>query len=566
MRLLTASDLQLWDRCRRQWASSFGEGTPDGGGARTAAMCCSDPVPADMIGLVSIREHARVVATALEVFASDCEDLTPEEALAAEVPASAWMLRTGRNAESIRRWDLRTREALAAGTPFVNGALAAEGFLTGIDCGRFHHRMNGWSFQLFRPATGVRGFFEDEATLLLGLCRLADLAVSEVRVVYLDKSKRSPEVTDTAIPEEWWKLLFRESNVTGLAGRSWRSMRERMDALYAVAVGENGISPDYRCERDCRFCNGSTEEGIAEPVAGPVPGPFNVLTLHKGRHIGRELVREGVSDMRDIDLEGRKFSERQRIQIRTVRSGAPHVDRDRLAKFLDTLEWPLFFLDFEAFSQSIPPAAGLAPYEHVPVVASIHRQDQPFGDAAAEAFVTKPGHDQRRAMYSWLSAETAAKGTIVVYSLPFESAMVRQLGSSADDAQGAGRIVERMVDLLKPFNEFMLYHPEQCGKVSLKKVLPIYTGSDYESVSVRDGLHANLSFTRRSDRVVAKTRETFLSAGARAAERATAYLSNDEPATLEEISRYCAQDTLALAELVNRLLELRDGGLRDGDE
>jgi hypothetical protein len=550
MRLLTTADLQLWDRCRRQWmqACLLKQKTTENGQG-------PDPVPQDMIGLVSIREYARVAAVARNLLASDCEDLTPEEARTQAVPAPAWILRTGRNTHGIHAWNLRTREALSAGTSFINGALSADGFVAGVDCGRFHRRMNSWDFLLFRPATGVRGAFEEEAAVLLGLCRAAGVAVNEIRIIYLEKSARHPGDHDGAgVSEEHWKRLFRESNVTGRAGRAWESVRKRMDSLRAVASGESELPREYRCGRNCRFCGSEHDKRVAKP--------FDVLTLHKGRHVGRELVSQGVFDIRDIDLETRSFTERQRIQVQAVRSGRPHVDRDRLSRFLAELEWPLAFLDFEAYSQSIPPAEFLAPYEHIPVVASVHRQERPGGDAVGTVFVADPGHDQRQEMFTWLCSTVAGAGTVVVYSLPFESAMVRQLARCSGEETKGEELVRRMVDLLKPFNEFMVYHPDQCGKVSLKRVLPIYTVSDYDSVSVRDGLDANLSYTRLADRFVAAFDETVMGAGARAAEEATVYLATDEPASLEEISRYCAQDTLALVELVNQLPRLPGDALQ----
>jgi hypothetical protein len=96
-------------------------------------------------------------------------------------------------------------------------------------------------------------------------------------------------------------------------------------------------------------------------------------------------------------------------------------------------------------------------------------------DLEAQSFVADPGCDQRREMYHWLCETVGEQGSIIVFSKNFETAMIRQLSRTAEDEAGADALVKRIVDLLDPFAEFWVYHPEQRGKVSLKRLLPVYT-------------------------------------------------------------------------------------------
>ncbi len=569
MTVLTVHDLLLWMRCRRQWSRQ----------CRPKPGLRSAPVPQDMIGIANLRETARVVTFGTGLFGGSHRDLTPEIAREERIPAVAYVLETVSSPELLSSWGAATDRALADHEPFINGLLRAEDLTFVIDLGWYHSRTGGWELALFRPGTGLRGAFEDEAAICALTCRNRYLPVSAIHLYYLDKTWRSSGVINFMDAEgrEDWKDAFRESNVTGKAERRRRRIEQEIQDLRAYLHGESVISEDYRCRQNCRYCSriadtadtaDTDDEARADGTTGTGRDYYDVLTLHKGRHIGRELLSRGIRDIRDIEPGMCKLTDRQKIQIEVVRSGTPHVDGEKVRAFLENLEWPLLFLDFEAYSQSVPPVAGVTPYEHVPVIASIHRQDTPRGKPVEKTYAMSPGRDERAAFFNWLLEHLEDRGTIVVFSRPFETAMVRQLATAGGNETAGQALIARMVDLLHPFAAFMVYHPEQRGKVSLKRILPIYTSSDYGEVNVRDGMHANLSCTRLADQVVAGETEGLLAKAATAAEGASTYLGRRVPEHLngaarrEDVVRYCAMDTLAMVELVDTLWSI--AGCDDG--
>lgn len=536
MSVFTVADLQLWSRCHRQWVE------------RALTRDERWPImPIEMIGVANLRETGRVVAMGTTLFGEKNRDLTPKTAVERGIPAIAWVLDAVRRPDETKDWSERTRGCIDAGTSFNNGLVIAHDLVVGIDRAHFRERAGGWEIFLYRAGTGIRGVFEEEAAALNYVLREQDIPIAGLYISYLDKSVR---FSDSGSPDAW-RALFRESNVTGRAGKMLRKIPEDLREMRDTAEGTAVIPEDYRCRSGCRLC---------APKEERVDGRYDVLTLHKGRHIGRELQNRGVFDLREIDPTTCRLSQRQMIQIAAVRSDTLHVDHDRLQYFLAALKWPLFFLDFEAYSQSIPPMKGLVPYEHAPVIASLDRQENAGAEPENETFVACPGKDQREEFFNWLEDNVAVDGTIVVFSKPFESAMIRQLASAAEKQDAGEMLVSRMVDLLMPFSDFILYHPDQRGKVSLKRVLPIYTGNSYDEVTVRDGMHANLSYTRLADRSIAG--EGIPGRGALAAEGVSRFLAADAPrdlpsiASLEDITRYCATDTRALVVLIEKLREL----------
>ena len=53
-------------------------------------------------------------------------------------------------------------------------------------------------------------------------------------------------------------------------------------------------------------------------------------------------------------------------------SGQPHIKRTQIETFLNTLEYPLHFLDFESFSTALPIFDGAWPYQQIPFQFSLH--------------------------------------------------------------------------------------------------------------------------------------------------------------------------------------------------
>jgi hypothetical protein len=506
-------------------------------------------LPTEMTGEANLRETARVIADSIALRARDPAHPYP---LTDGRPAVAMFPVLSREAETIIAWAEATAEAIAARREFIHGVLIAGDSVVLVDHGVYHARIDAYEFALYRPATGVRGMYHTEAALVARAADLAAIPLGGLHLYYLRK-----ELSRDGDPPGDGAELYLESNLLKRARKGRQRVDADLAAMKAAVVAEWTVISTYECDQRCELC-------VPRPRAGL--DRYHPLTLHKGGARGRELVAAGITDLRDDALDNVRLTERQRIQVQTVRGDSVHVDGRRLEAFLGALDYPLWYLDFEAFAPALPPFNGLSPYGHTPVVASVHIQRAPGMDLEAQSFVADPGCDQRREMYHWLCETVGEQGSIIVFSKNFETAMIRQLSRTAEDEAGADALVKRIVDLLDPFAEFWVYHPEQRGKVSLKRLLPVYTRhAGYRESPVRDGMHANLGYMRLYDRAVAEppTGQTWRrSAAAAAAEGVNTVLDTVGPTpsaylpTTEEILRYCAVDTVAMHYLVEELREL----------
>jgi len=99
----------------------------------------------------------------------------------------------------------------------------------------------------------------------------------------------------------------------------------------------------------------------------------SVLELY-GDNKGRRwdlLQKRNILRLSDIPADY-PLSAKQQIQRATAITGKPNVKQKAIQTFLNNLEFPLHFLDFETFSTAIPIFDGTRPYEQIPFQFSLH--------------------------------------------------------------------------------------------------------------------------------------------------------------------------------------------------
>lgn len=381
----------------------------------------------------------------------------------------------------------------------------------------------GYRLVFVREATGLKEAYLAEAALALYCSEGYEEELRRIVVYYLRKTYTRGDRLD---PD----ALFVQADVTRRARLYLSAARRDIDTLLTALEQDPSLSSyhDQICSRpeSCAVCS---EE--VRPLAAD-----HVLTLHRGGDFARALFAQGVTSI--LDLHPTELAhDRQRIQQRALRSGEPQIDCATLTAFLESLRYPLRYLDFEATNEPLPAYPGLRPWEHVPFLYSIHVQPGPGAPLEHHEFMCSARNDDRETLARNLIADLGPDGSIVVYSAAFERGVMNRLGDwFADYRDALSAAVARIVDLLTPFNEFAYYQAEQRGRVSLKRVLPALTGANYDSLPVRDGLTANMAF-----RFLGEHPD----------------LSEDQRASIRtELSEYCAMDTMAMVLILRRLREV----------
>ena len=245
----------------------------------------------------------------------------------------------------------------------------------------------------------------------------------------------------------------------------------------------------------------------------------------------------GIVSIHDIP-DDFPLNERQRRACIAVQTAEPWYDTAELGKELESMKYPLYFMDFETVNPCVPRFPGMRPYDQLPFQWSVHVQRAPGAAPEHFEFLATDANDPRGEFINSLCAALDESGSIVVYNAGFESSRLSELAAWLPEfAERIERIQRRLFDLL-PVVRNNVYHPAFAGSYSLKAVLPaLVPDMSYAGMQVADGQSAGLAW------------ESLIRDGLDQAEHDT---------IRKALLDYCGQDTLALVKVLEKLkLEAR---------
>lgn len=225
----------------------------------------------------------------------------------------------------------------------------------------------------------------------------------------------------------------------------------------------------------------------------PEMSVFNVL----GRGLDRfGLYREGLIELKDIPQDC--LTNDQKTQVECYLRQTNVIREEPIRAFLDTLTYPLYFLDFETFMTAVPPFDGIRPYQQIPFQYSLHWQKKAGSDLSHDEFLASPGEDPREKIAQRLTETIPPKACILAYNASFESSILRELSRQYPEyAKELEAIIVNMKDLMEPFKKKDLYFWQMNGSYSLKAVLPLLVPElTYDGMEVSDGGMAMEAYAR----------------------------------------------------------------------
>ena len=101
--------------------------------------------------------------------------------------------------------------------------------------------------------------------------------------------------------------------------------------------------------------------------------PEHSVLYLRGRG-GYKLYSEGFKLIQDVPSTA--LSEAQQMQVLGTLEKRDFINKENIKSFLQTLHYPLCFLDFETIMSAIPPFDCVRPYEQIPFQFSLHIQEQ----------------------------------------------------------------------------------------------------------------------------------------------------------------------------------------------
>ena len=270
----------------------------------------------------------------------------------------------------------------------------------------------------------------------------------------------------------------------------------------------------------------------------PHPNVFDLSGVQTRTQL--KCYRMGKVSYEDLLAEKKLVNDKARQQIRHEMSEIPaDIDVEAIRAFLDTLSYPLYFLDFESFAPAIPQFDDSKPYQQICFQYSLHYIEEEGGEVKHKEFLAYPGVDPRRKLCEALSCDIPENVCTLVFNQSFEKTRIKEMAELYPDLyEHLMNIHDNIRDLMVPFRDRSYYCRAMAGSFSIKYVLPALFPDDpeldYHNLEgVHNGSEASAMFAR---------------------------MATMEPEELERnrahLLKYCGLDTLATVKVWQKLVEV----------
>ncbi len=423
---------------------------------------------------------------------------------------------------------IRTTERLLAdGVPVIaEASFSHEGLFCSVDI-LLNHGGGHVSMVEVKSATHVSGMNIHDVSFQYGVLTGKGLTVEKASLCCLNPDYVREGELDLG-------RLFLLTDVTDRVREMQEEVRERVRTLRAcleedtepsLPIGEQCFAP-----YPCAFFSYCTRDL-------PKPSIFDISGIQTRTKLAN--FRKGVVSFADIEAAKALKPDRMQEVLQELYDLPPVVDRAGIRGFLETLSWPLYFLDFESFQPAVPRYDRTRPYEQIVFQYSLHIIEREGGELRHREYLAPTGADPRRGVAEQLCRDIPPAACVLAYNMSFEKTRIRGLAALYPDlAEHLMSIHDHMADLMVPFQKKYCYNRDMHGSYSIKAVLPALfphdPALDYHSLEgVHNGGEASAAF-----------------------ENLEKMTPEEQAACRRDLLRYCGLDTLAMVKIWEKLREL----------
>lgn len=222
---------------------------------------------------------------------------------------------------------------------------------------------------------------------------------------------------------------------------------------------------------DCPFFNYCSKD---------LPKP-NIFNLRRMRNTTKfKYYSKNIYKYEDLLKE--KIDDKVREQIEfELYDKKDKINKEKIKEFLKILTYPLYFLDFETYQQSIPMFDYVKPYEQIPFQYSLHILKNENANLEHKEFLSESGIDPRRKLAERLVCDIPKDVCVLAYNMSFEKSVIKRLAKLYPDlSDHLMNIYNNIKDLMIPFYNHDYYSKNMLGSYSIKYVLPSLFPNDKE--------------------------------------------------------------------------------------
>ena len=386
-----------------------------------------------------------------------------------------------------------------------------------------------------KSSTKINDIYLDDAAYQYFVLSNLGLNVKKVAIVYINNEYIRGSELDI-------NQLFKIEDITDLVFQKQDEIKSNIEMIndYMENHGE-----DSEPEKDigkycfdpysCEFWQYCTKDL-------PTPNVFDISGMQKRSKFKKYY--EGKISFEDLENEkiNRKYLEQIDFELN---NREPKINRRAIEDILNSLRYPLYFIDYESCQYAIPEIEGTKAYQQIPFQYSLHIIESEGAPVQHREFLAEADDENLiRNFAESMIRDMPEDGSVIVYNKTFEATRNKEIGEMYPDLKSEmEKFNSNIVDLMIPFRSRDYYTKEMKGSYSIKYVLPaLYPDDpelDYKELSmIHKGDEASNAFLTLKDKSPEEQKEV-------------------RKALLE----YCKLDTLAMVKIWERFVEVTDNNL-----
>ena len=380
---------------------------------------------------------------------------------------------------------------------------------------------NAWNLIEIKSASEVKDNYIDDLAFQKYVFENAGYKIKRSEVIYLNNKYTRKG------PLDIYELFVRE-DVSLLVEQVYANVANNIEALTQII--EQKEEPEVLIHKvnPCKTCSFKSYCRSSLPEYPALSLFYYDRDWQKFYNQYNSYKVEDIPN--DYKLSAKEIVDRQAYLTQQI-----HVEPQQIKNWLNQLEYPLYYLDYETAQLAIPLFDNSKPYSQIPFQFSLHIQEKQGGELKHISFLHKEQSDPRRAIAECLVNHLGTKGSVIVYNKTFEKTRNKELAELFPDlSEKILAINERIADQYDVFDKRYLYCPKQKSSASIKYVLPAFCDLSYQGMEIANGGEAMSEY------------EAFLKGKQTPEETAN---------MLAALEKYCAQDTFAMVKLMEVLYQ-----------
>lgn len=199
----------------------------------------------------------------------------------------------------------------------------------------------------------------------------------------------------------------------------------------------------------------------------------------------------GIKFIKDIP-DDFKLTTKQYAQVLATKNNERVINKEKIKDFLNTLTYPIYFLDYETAMGVIPIYNGSKPYQQIPFQYSLHVVEKKGENPNHFEYLHRDVDNPISNLVNKLKKDIGSVGSVIVWYKSFEMKRNEEMAQMFPEfAKFLEDINSRVVDLMEPFTNGWFADKDFLGSSSIKNVLPVLAPKlSYKELGVQEGASA----------------------------------------------------------------------------